>query len=488
MVRMEWVRHSERFDEENLMKKQIVRTIGISILALFFLAFLALAVNTLMGPKVGNIFSSVNNCLGCETFTPRPDATPTLRSAFDEVDNQFKNLLRASIAFNKPEEMKKGQTSNIELILNPSLSESDLAAQLVVQGDFVTSTADPQVLIAPDGASVSVETSQIEITPRMKAVLVSSDPDAFVVVALHDDPEQAVSSVDTTTWRWAVTAKKEGAQTLSLVIYRLVKYDGKEFWHEVETYNATIVVQVTALDQFMSLDWKWIAGFILTLIGSVLGVLSWLNSRDKPAAARSTIRDGGVQPVRTGNYEKEVFVSYAWGGESEALVDELEKAFAAQSIPIVRDKKNLDYKGSIEEFEQRIGRGQCIVLVISDKYLRSEHCMYELVQADEHQNLRERIFPIILADAGIHTSVDRLNYIQYWDAKIDKLNQAIKDVKMMTNLTGMIADLDRYARIRASFDHLSDLLGDMNALTPELHAAHDFSTLIRAVQGAMGGK
>ena len=75
------------------------------------------------------------------------------------------------------------------------------------------------------------------------------------------------------------------------------------------------------------------------------------------------------------NYEKAVFVSYAWGGESERIVDELERAFAEHGIRIIRDKKDLGYKGSIEAFEQRIGHGQCVVLVISDKYLRSEHCM-----------------------------------------------------------------------------------------------------------------
>ena len=40
-------------------------------------------------------------------------------------------------------------------------------------------------------------------------------------------------------------------------------------------------------------------------------------------------------------------------------------------------------------------------------------------------------------------------------------------------------------RIRADFDHLTDLLSDMNALTPEMHAANGFSTLIRAVERAM---
>lgn len=118
----------------------------------------------------------------------------------------------------------------------------------------------------------------------MKAVLLPRDSEAFAVTAMHDNAEQVVSSVETTAWRWSVTAKKEGSQTLELVIYQLVKYDGKEFWHEVETYKANIVVEVTLGDRVKSLDWKWIAGFIIALIGSVLGILKWLDELKKKAA------------------------------------------------------------------------------------------------------------------------------------------------------------------------------------------------------------
>lgn len=192
-----------------------------------------------------------------------------------------------------------------------------------------------------------------------------------------------------------------------------------------------------------------------------------------------------IRPLSSNEYEKEVFVSYAWGGESERTVDELDQAFVKRGIRIVRDKKDLQYKGSIETFEQRIGQGKCIVLVISDKYLRSEHCMYELVQVDENRNLRERIFPIVLGDARIYKALDRLSYIKYWDEQIEQLNRAIKEIGIMTNLASITADLDRYARIRSNIDHLTDLLSDMNVLTPELHAVHGFSTLIRAIERSL---
>jgi hypothetical protein len=198
-----------------------------------------------------------------------------------------------------------------------------------------------------------------------------------------------------------------------------------------------------------------------------------------------TYRPKTIRPHSSNEYEKEVFVSYAWGGESERTVDELEEAFANRGIRIVRDKKDLEYKGSIKTFEQRIGQGKCIILVISDKFLRSEHCMYELVQVDENRNLCERIFPIVLADAHIYNALDRLTYIKYWDAKTEQLNRAIKEIEIMTNLASITSNLDKFARIRSNFDHLTDLLSDMNVLTPELHSVHGFSTLIRSVERSL---
>jgi hypothetical protein len=183
-------------------------------------------------------------------------------------------------------------------------------------------------------------------------------------------------------------------------------------------------------------------------------------------------------------YENKVFVSYAWGGDSERIVDALQQALGDQGIEMIRDKQHLAYKGSIEEFEQRIGRGKCIVLVISDKYLRSKHCMYEFVKIWGNHNLRERIFPIVLPDVLIFDLNERLEYINYWDEQIEHLNKSIKNVKIVANLTET-GDLDKLVQIRQHFSHLINLVSDMNLLTPAILAAHGFSIIISEIKSFM---
>ena len=57
----------------------------------------------------------------------------------------------------------------------------------------------------------------------------------------------------------------------------------------------------------------------------------------------------------------------------------------------MRDKRDLGYKGMIEDFMQEIGRGHAVVVVISDKYLKSPNCMFELVEIVKNKDVRDRI-------------------------------------------------------------------------------------------------
>src|SRR5688572_4207170 len=85
-------------------------------------------------------------------------------------------------------------------------------------------------------------------------------------------------------------------------------------------------------------------------------------------------------------YEQSVFISYAWGGESEEIVNQIDQALQQRGLKIIRDKRDLGYKGSISGFMERIGQGNCVIVVISDKYLRSPNCMFELVEIAEGKN------------------------------------------------------------------------------------------------------
>lgn len=183
--------------------------------------------------------------------------------------------------------------------------------------------------------------------------------------------------------------------------------------------------------------------------------------------------------------EQVVFISYAWGEETherEAIVNQLDQSLQKRGIKIVRDKRDLGYKGSIGKFMERIGEGDCVIVVISDKYLRSKNCMFELVEIAEHKQFAERIFPIILSDAKIYDPVDRIDYAQHWEKEKEKLNEKLRTLSDFSNLQGVHEELNNYDRFRREIDELTFVLKDMNTLSPDLHRNSDFNDLYLAIE------
>lgn len=182
--------------------------------------------------------------------------------------------------------------------------------------------------------------------------------------------------------------------------------------------------------------------------------------------------------------EKEIYISYAWGGESEKIVNELDQAFQNRGVTIVRDKRNLGFKGRIKGFMETIGRGKAVVLVISEKYLKSENCLFELLQVAKYSDFEGRIFPVVLDDAKIYKAIDRIRYVQHWEQQLKELDDAMKTVSA-ANMQGFREDIDLYAEIRANLSRLTDILKDMNTLTPSIHRDADFQTLFDAVMAKL---
>jgi len=182
----------------------------------------------------------------------------------------------------------------------------------------------------------------------------------------------------------------------------------------------------------------------------------------------------------------EVFVSYAWSPESTAIVDQLQQAFANNGTRLLRDSEDIRYKDSIRDFMRRLGQGKCVVVILSEKYLKSESCMFELTEIAKAQDLRERIFPIVLPDANIYKATGRIRYVQHWENEIQVLDAALKTVRA-DNLANLQSDLTLYAEIRRLFDSITDTLKDMNALTPAQHEDTSFAELIRRVRAQLGG-
>jgi len=176
----------------------------------------------------------------------------------------------------------------------------------------------------------------------------------------------------------------------------------------------------------------------------------------------------------------EVFISYAWQGESEKIAVEIEKEFGGRGLEIIRDKTFLEYTGRIKAFMEKIGQGQYIILVISDRYLRSENCLFELLQIYKAGNFAKRIFPLFIDDTRIAEAEERLVYVHYWEKRKKNLEAEIKQGDL-ADLHGIYEDLDLYSDIRQHISRLTAILKDINGLTIELHRQKDYGELYQTI-------
>jgi hypothetical protein len=179
--------------------------------------------------------------------------------------------------------------------------------------------------------------------------------------------------------------------------------------------------------------------------------------------------------------QSELFVSYAWGGESEQMVVKLDETLKKNQIQLIWDKRDLGFKGMITDFMNRIGKGKGIVVVVSDKYLRSPYCMYELLEIYRNREFAARIFPIVMGDASIFEPLPRLAYLKYWRDKKEELDSAIKDFGADA-ITVIGDDYKIYKRVFDNFGEVVSILKDINSLSPDMHQSTDFEALVAAIK------
>src|SRR5688572_5012977 len=87
--------------------------------------------------------------------------------------------------------------------------------------------------------------------------------------------------------------------------------------------------------------------------------------------------------------KREVIISYAHVNDDPrtgSIVDMLESRLTAEDFQVIIDRAVLKNGDSIRTFMRRFGTGKHVVALVSNRYLRSPNCMYELYAIWENSN------------------------------------------------------------------------------------------------------
>lgn len=152
---------------------------------------------------------------------------------------------------------------------------------------------------------------------------------------------------------------------------------------------------------------------------------------------------------------KKVFLSYSHKDTCIAdIIENKINEIVKNKIEISRDTKKLKYKDSLDEYMQSIKEHDFVISIVSDGYLRSIQCMYEVTELMRDRNYYDKLLFVIISEhdikfyenedieiknikADIYSS-NRFDYINYWEnekEKIDKKVSEIKNPSLMLELT-----------------------------------------------------
>ena len=155
-----------------------------------------------------------------------------------------------------------------------------------------------------------------------------------------------------------------------------------------------------------------------------------------------------------------VYVSYAWEPASQAFVDEVGQRLPADRFEFRRDKTHMRTGDWISSFMAEIGRADCVLVVLSDKYLRSTNCMRELLHLyqrsqGDRADLMGRIVAVIPPDLKIDRATGRAVYIRHWRDEHKALESVFQDL----GIAAMgAADREEWLAIQDFQHRVSDIM------------------------------
>ena len=125
-------------------------------------------------------------------------------------------------------------------------------------------------------------------------------------------------------------------------------------------------------------------------------------------------------------------------------------------------------------------------MVVSEDYLKSANCMFELLEIAKNGRFRDRVQPVVARGSPVFKPKDKIRYLKYWETEAKEIEQGYRTLDHLDHAPNIQKALDLYREIRLEFDAVWGIVTDMNALTQDAHLETDFSALIGRIRATLG--
>ena len=192
--------------------------------------------------------------------------------------------------------------------------------------------------------------------------------------------------------------------------------------------------------------------------------------------------------------KKTVFLSYCQKDSSVAdIIDSRLGKKLGTNATISRDIRDVPYHESFGKFMRTIQDHDYVILLISDNYLKSRNCMFEVTEAIKDTRYDKKIIFIVLKDedkellkshcgnvigADVYSSDGQTQYILYWRNKESELQARIDEIGDPTYAISQIKEKKIVQKILLDLPDFFEFVRDNNGLPLSTHLSEDFKSIL----------
>ena len=182
-----------------------------------------------------------------------------------------------------------------------------------------------------------------------------------------------------------------------------------------------------------------------------------------------------------------MFLSYCQKDKGIANIVEEKLKENEKRLEIFRDIREVEYRDKFSEFMQTISDKDFVLSFVSDRYLKSRNCMYEMSELMRDRKYESKLLFIIVSDsdkkyclsedlpddenqgvgAHIYDVGQQTEYLMYWQEKEQEMKNAIEKINDPVISRNQISELEVIKTIELKIRDLMSTLFDRKGISFE---------------------
>jgi len=157
--------------------------------------------------------------------------------------------------------------------------------------------------------------------------------------------------------------------------------------------------------------------------------------------------------------EPKIFLSYCH--KDKEIADRLDKFFITKNILLTRDVRDALPYSNLVKYMKTIRDHDYVIPLISDAYLKSTNCMFEVIQFIQEKKYIEKIFPIIVDKKDdIFNKEKHIKYLSFWQDRYKRFRNEINNLENSGTWPSHV-ELDKIDKIQSNIGEFLNNIAEL---------------------------